>query len=216
MPRRIGSRDDDDRYLRDQCHVPGHASDPGPAVFPHHRGNTADGELSHVQDDDVVGAVPNRGMNHVNGWINMPWWLIEHEIDDQQEPGGHGGPRWHQGGPGCWSRPPLTASWPSLLLSATGFNSNAALPDVVLTATGKACCCQNGPLTATGRATMLTPPGRRRSGAQRTSARERRSAAKALVHKSQGGKASQLTPPGAWLFTVPGHPAASPGTGDRP
>ncbi len=37
----------------------------------------------------------------------------------------------------CCSCPPLTASWPSLLLSATGFNSNVALPDVVLTATGR-------------------------------------------------------------------------------
>ncbi len=48
------------------------------------------------------------------------------------------GPRRHRGGPGCWSRPSLTASWPSLLLLITGFDSNAALPDVVLTATGRA------------------------------------------------------------------------------
>ncbi len=49
-------------------------------------------------------------------------------------PGGPG----HQGDPGCWSRPSLTASWPSLLLLVTGFNSIVALPDVVLTATGRA------------------------------------------------------------------------------
>ncbi len=48
-------------------------------------------------------------------------------------PGGCGGPRKHQG-----SRPSLTASWPSLLLLVTGFNSNVALPDVVPTATGRA------------------------------------------------------------------------------
>ncbi len=54
-------------------------------------------------------------------------------------PGGRASRPWqHRGGSGCWSRPHLTASWPSLLLSATGFNSNVALPHAVLTATGKA------------------------------------------------------------------------------
>ncbi len=42
------------------------------------------------------------------------------------------------GRPRCRARPPLTASWPSLLLFVTGFNSNAALPDAVPTATGRA------------------------------------------------------------------------------
>ncbi len=49
-------------------------------------------------------------------------------------------------------------------------------------------CCQDRPLTATGRATMLTLPRRRRSGAQRTSAQKQRSRAEALVQKSQGEK----------------------------
>ncbi len=92
-----------------------------------------------------------------------------------------GGLRQPRGGPVCWPRPPptaswpalllfitgLTASWPALLLLVTGFDSNGALPHAVPTATGRARCCQKGPLTATGRVTMLTLPRRRPPVARR-------------------------------------------------
>ncbi len=118
-----------------------------------------------------------------------------------------GGPGQHQGDPGCWSRPSLTASWPSLLLLVTGFNSIVALPDVVLTATGRATLLSNRTADSNreGHDAHAAPaaPGQ----ARRTSAQKLRSRAEALFQKISRGKPS-ADPPGAWLLHAPESPAA--------
>ncbi len=157
--------------------------------------------------------------DRVGGALRTPCGTVRREhAPAPRRPGGRrpGGPRWHQGGPGCWSRPPLTASRPFLLLSATGFNSNAALPDVVLTATGRATMLSERAADSNreGHDAHAAPAAPFRSTAHvRPGTQINREGTSSTISR---GKASQLTPPGAWLFTVPGHPAASPGTGDRP
>ncbi len=124
-------------HARDRDHggshlPPPHSQHPGPGTLRHDAGKGSP-DPDHQAPDGPRGGcrvIRDRVRGSVSGTLR------DSQAGARSGPAAR--PATESGRPGCWSRLPLTASWPSLLLSATGFNSNAALPDVVPTATGRA------------------------------------------------------------------------------